>query len=93
MHELRVSSLATHPTFLSSILKRVHDTADSYFPREAIVELEAAKKDDKDETDYGFDERIRVNEIGRLLEGQQNHVCRISEVTVVVALPNSDSVL
>ncbi|GAA5829989.1 hypothetical protein JCM3766R1_006729 [Sporobolomyces carnicolor] len=73
MHELRVSSLATHPTFLSSILKRVHDTADSYFPREAIVELEAAKKDDKDETDYGFDERIRVNEIGRLLEGQQNH--------------------
>ncbi|GAA5983907.1 hypothetical protein JCM5350_001787 [Sporobolomyces pararoseus] len=73
MHELRVSSLATHPTFLSSILKRVHDTADTYFPREAIAELKTAKEGDTDETDYGFDERIRVNEIGRLLEGQQNH--------------------
>ncbi|GAA5895694.1 uncharacterized protein JCM6883_001591 [Sporobolomyces salmoneus] len=73
MHDLRVSSLATHPTFLSSILKRVHDTADSYFPREAIAELEKAQNQDEDETDYGFDERIRVNEIGKLLEGQQNH--------------------
>ncbi|GAA5879793.1 hypothetical protein JCM16303_004182 [Sporobolomyces ruberrimus] len=73
MHELRVSSLATHPTFLSSILKRVHDTADSYFPREAIDELKTAKKGDLDAVDYGFDERIRIDEIGRLLEGQQNH--------------------
>ncbi|GAA6059003.1 hypothetical protein JCM10212_001713 [Sporobolomyces blumeae] len=72
MHELRVSSLATHPTFLSSILKRVHDTADVYFPREAIDELQKAKREE-DEVDYGFDERIRINEIGRLLEGQQNH--------------------
>lgn len=74
MHELRVSSLATHPTFLSSVLKRVHDTADTYFPREAIDELKTAQKEEDDETDYGFDERIRIDEIGKLLEGQQNHV-------------------
>lgn len=76
MHELRVSSLATHPTFLSSIMKRVHETAHTYFPREAIDELKSAKEEEKDETDYGFDERLRIDEIGKLLEGQQNHVSR-----------------
>ncbi|GAA5889293.1 hypothetical protein JCM5296_005858 [Sporobolomyces johnsonii] len=71
MHELRISSLATHPTFLSSIMKRVHDTADRYFPIETLDELKAGHEDDV--VDYGFDERIRIDEIGRLLEGQEDH--------------------
>jgi len=55
-------------------MKRVHETAHNYFPREAIDELQNAKDEEKDETDYGFDERLRIDEIGKLLEGQQNHV-------------------
>lgn len=55
-------------------MKRVHETAHNYFPREAIDELKNAKEEEKDEIDYGFDERLRIDEIGKLLEGQQNHV-------------------
>ncbi|GAA5986110.1 hypothetical protein JCM11641_004714 [Rhodosporidiobolus odoratus] len=75
MHELRISSLATHPTFLSSVLDSLHRTRNHYFPREALDELKAVKEDRQkaDRTDYGFDERIRINEIGRLLEGQEDH--------------------
>ncbi|GAA5932377.1 hypothetical protein JCM10213_005304 [Rhodosporidiobolus nylandii] len=75
MHELRVASLATHPTFLSSVLHSIHRTTARYFPREALDELKAVKQDKQkeDTTDYGFDERIRINEIGKLLEGQEDH--------------------
>jgi hypothetical protein len=72
MHELRVSSLATHPNFLSGVLASFRQTRERYFPREALDELKAATLDDK--TDYGFDERVRINEIGKLLEGQEDHV-------------------
>ncbi|GAA6040517.1 hypothetical protein JCM8097_005444 [Rhodosporidiobolus ruineniae] len=75
MHELRISSLATHPTFLSSVLDSLHRTRERYFPREALDELKAVKHDrqKEDATDFGFDERIRINEIGKLLEGQEDH--------------------
>ncbi|GAA5998434.1 uncharacterized protein JCM10292_002691 [Rhodotorula paludigena] len=75
VHELRVSSLATHPTFLSNALDSLHRARQRYFPREALEEVETAKRNrlQNDTTDYGFDERLRVNEIGRLLDGQEHH--------------------
>lgn len=81
MHELRVSSLATHPTFLSSMLQSLpyYQHARKYFSREALEQIRRTKEQEEDslegdETDYGFDERLRVDEIGKLLEGQENHV-------------------
>lgn len=81
MHELRVASLATHPTFLSSMLKSLpyYEHARKYFSREALEEIRRNREQEEDslegdETDYGFDERLRVDEIGRLLEGQEHHV-------------------
>jgi hypothetical protein len=76
LHELRVSSLATHPNFLSGVLASFRQTRQRYFPREALDELKAATVEDS--IDYGFDERIRINEIGKLLEGQEDHVRRFS---------------
>ncbi|GAA6016278.1 hypothetical protein JCM10207_000455 [Rhodosporidiobolus poonsookiae] len=75
VHELRISSLATHPTFLSSVFESLAHARERYFPREALDELKAVKLDHQreDKTDYGFDERIRINEIGKLLEGQEDH--------------------
>ncbi|GAA5864751.1 hypothetical protein JCM8547_008297 [Rhodosporidiobolus lusitaniae] len=73
LHELRISSLATHPTFYSSVLDSLHRASERYFPREALDELKAAKQDQHKAVDYGFDERLRVNEIGRVLEGQEDH--------------------
>ncbi|GAA5915909.1 hypothetical protein JCM6882_001759 [Rhodosporidiobolus microsporus] len=75
MHELRISSLATHPTFVSSVFDSVRRTRERYFPREALDELKAVKhnRQKEDSTDFGFDERIRINEIGKLLEGQEDH--------------------
>ncbi|BGP49632.1 hypothetical protein JCM10450v2_005533 [Rhodotorula kratochvilovae] len=75
MHELRVSSLATHPTFLHNVLDSLQGMRERYFPREALDELNAVKeaRQHDDPTDYGFDERIRVDEIGKLLEGQEHH--------------------
>lgn len=81
MHELRVSSLATHPTFLSSMLQSLpyYQHARKYFSREALEQIRRTKEQEEDslegdETDYGFDERLRVDEIGKLLEGQENHM-------------------
>lgn len=68
VHDLRVSSLSTHPTVYSSARQAVFDTKDRLF---------ASNHGEKDavkgpELDYGFDERLRVNEIGPLLLGQQD---------------------
>jgi len=74
MHDLRLSSLATHPTFLHKVLDSSH--SERSFLAEALDEIRAAKeaRQGDDETDFGFDERIRVDEIGKLLEGQEHHV-------------------
>ncbi|BGP22156.1 hypothetical protein JCM10295v2_001034 [Rhodotorula toruloides] len=71
MHDLRVSSLATSPAFRSNSGSLVH----SHLPPEALQEIERISRElgDADGTDYGFDERIRVDEVGKLLEGQENH--------------------
>lgn len=78
MHDLRVSSLATHPTFLHKMRDSLQSVRERLFPHEALDEVRAAKeaRQRDDETDYGFDERLRVDEIGKLLEGQEHHVRR-----------------
>ncbi|BGP29360.1 hypothetical protein JCM10296v2_001099 [Rhodotorula toruloides] len=71
MHDLRVSSLATSPAFRSNSGSLVH----SHLPPETLQEIERIGQElgDADGTDYGFDERLRVDEVGKLLEGQENH--------------------
>ncbi|GAA5855842.1 hypothetical protein JCM9279_003335 [Rhodotorula babjevae] len=75
VHDLRVSSLATHPTFLHNMRDSLQSVRERLFPHEALDEVRAAKeaRQRDDETDYGFDERLRVDEIGKLLEGQEHH--------------------
>lgn len=68
IHDLRVSSLSTHPTVYSSARQAVFDTKDRLFASHH-VEKDASKGPS---VDYGFDERLRVNEIGPLLLGQQD---------------------
>lgn len=83
MHELRLSSLARAPSSISGLFDSVpyRREARQHFERERRRRLGAdqdAHDDlfDSDGTDYGFDERLRVDEIGRLLEGQEHLVSR-----------------
>ncbi|KAI5478939.1 hypothetical protein MNV49_004460 [Pseudohyphozyma bogoriensis] len=58
LHNLRVSSLATHPTTFQSAKKQIAAT------------LGGSAGDGEGEVDYGFDERLRVTEFGKLITGQ-----------------------
>lgn len=68
MHDLRVSSLATHPTVYASAKQAVFDTKERLFPHQH----DQSDVDKGSIIDYGFDERLRVDEVGRLLLGQQD---------------------
>ena len=70
VHDLRVESLATHPTVYSSAKQAVFDTKDRLFAHQGEQTARTAKGP---AVDYGFDERLRINEGGRLLLGQTDH--------------------
>lgn len=70
IHDLRVSSLSTHPTVYSSAKQAVFDTKERLFAHQSSDTSEASKGP---VVDYGFDERLRINEGGRLLLGQTDH--------------------
>lgn len=81
MHELRLSSLATYPSSLSALFNSApyRQEARKYLAREKRRHSGSGRDDEddwleSDGIDYGFDERLRVDEIGRLLEGQEHHV-------------------
>lgn len=71
IHDLRVSSLATHPTMYSSAKQAMYDTKDRIFAHQGSEGPGTAIKGSV--VDYGFDERLRINEGGRLLLGQTDH--------------------
>lgn len=72
LHDLRVSSLATYPSAYQSAKKSLilHTEKVFHTRQEKAV---APTAEGGDETDYGFDERIRVSEVGALLLGQENN--------------------
>lgn len=78
MHELRVSSLATDPAFFSSLYRALPYLGKSRKANsrrdEDADDSDAEEESKVDEVDYGFDERLRIDEIGKLLEGQEHHV-------------------
>ncbi|POY73499.1 hypothetical protein BMF94_3436 [Rhodotorula taiwanensis] len=81
MHELRLSSLATYPSSLSALFNSApyRQEARKYLAREKRRHSGSGRDDEddwleSDGIDYGFDERLRVDEIGRLLEGQEHHM-------------------
>jgi len=79
IHDLRSASLLQHPNLYKSALAAVSKTKTALLVKAGqagvgagwLAEAEAAGV--ADEVDYGFDERLRVNEIGKLLTGQDNH--------------------
>ncbi|BGP53177.1 hypothetical protein JCM8202_003693 [Rhodotorula sphaerocarpa] len=78
MHELRVSSLATDPAFFSSLYRALPYLGKSRKANsrrdEDADDSDAEEESKVDEVDYGFDERLRIDEIGKLLEGQEHHM-------------------
>lgn len=82
MHELRVSSLATDPAFFSSLYRALPYLGKSRKANsrrdEDADDSDEEEESKVDEVDYGFDERLRVDEIGKLLEGQEHHVRYLS---------------
>lgn len=68
LHDLRLSSLLTHPNLLKTAKAQLAAAKSKWLATEA-----SSDKPADEAVDYGFDERLRVNEIGRLLTGQDAH--------------------
>lgn len=71
VHDLRSVSLLRHPNPYKAAVAAVGKTREALWAKAGWLKEQDGLGADAE--DYGFDERLRVNEIGKLLTGQDNY--------------------